>query len=101
MPRSKKIFHDLTVADPVYNSRLVTKLINKCMKDGKKSVAATQIYKAFELLKAKSTEADGAKLLDQVIGAIAPKMEVRSRRVGGASYHVPTEVRGDRKTHLA
>jgi small subunit ribosomal protein S7 len=101
MPRSKKIFHDLTVADPVYDSRLVTKLINKSMKDGKKSVAATQIYKAFDLLKAKSAESDGAKLLEQVINTIAPKMEVRPRRVGGASYQVPVEVRGDRKTHLA
>lgn len=65
------------------------------MKDGKKSPAAAQIYTAL-----KSFE-DPAKTLETVINTIAPKMEVRPRRVGGASYQVPSEVRGDRKTHLA
>jgi len=95
MPRSKKIIKKITVPDPVYNSRLMTKLINKAMKDGKKSVAAAQIYKAFEGFP------EPAKTLEEVIATIAPKMEVRSRRVGGASYQVPTEVKGDRKIHLA
>lgn len=95
MPRSKKIIKKITVPDPVYNSRLMTKLINKAMKDGKKSVAAAQIYKAFEGF------AEPAKTLEEVIAIIAPKMEVRPRRVGGASYQVPTEVKGDRKIHLA
>lgn len=87
--------------DPVYNSRLVTKLINKTMYDGKKNVAAKQIYEALNLAKEKAAEKDPAKILEQVITIIAPKMEVRPRRVGGASYQVPSEVRGDRKTHLA
>lgn len=96
MPRSKKIsVKRETLADPVYNSKLVTKLINKVMYDGKKSVAEKQIYQALE------TFPEPAKTLEQVITAIAPKVEVRSRRVGGASYQVPTEVRGDRKIHLA
>lgn len=96
MPRSKKIsVKRETLADPVYNSKLVTKLINKVMYDGKKSVAEKQIYQALE------TFPEPAKILEQVIMAIAPKVEVRSRRVGGASYQVPTEVRGDRKIHLA
>ncbi|MCL4390357.1 MAG: 30S ribosomal protein S7 [Patescibacteria group bacterium] len=95
MPRSKTIIKRVTIADPVYNSRLVTKLINKAMHDGKKSVAAKQVYAALEKFE------DPAKILETVIATIAPKMEVRSRRVGGASYQVPSEVRGERKTHLA
>lgn len=79
----------------------MTKLINKVMHDGKKSTAATQVYKALALLKEKNPEVSGDKVLEQVINIIAPKMEVRPRRVGGASYQVPTEVRGDRKIHLA
>ena len=71
------------------------------MHDGKKSTAATQVYKALALLKEKNPEVSGDKVLEQVINTIAPKMEVRPRRVGGASYQVPTEVRGDRKIHLA
>lgn len=80
---------------------MVTKLINKSMKDGKKSVAAAQIYRAFDIVKEKQPETETSKYLDLVINSIAPKMEVRPRRVGGASYQVPMEVRGDRKTHLA
>jgi small subunit ribosomal protein S7 len=95
MPRSKKIVKRATIADPIYNNKLVTKLINKTMKDGKKSTAAAQIYKAL------ATFEDPAKTLEEVINTIAPKMEVRPRRVGGASYQVPTEVKGDRKIHLA
>ena len=101
MPRSKTIIKRATLPDPVYNSRLVTKLINKAMKDGKKSPAATQVYKSLELVKAKLPDQDPAKILETVINTIAPKMEVRPRRVGGASYQVPSEVRGDRKIHLA
>lgn len=95
MPRSRTITKRQTEADPVHNSRLMTKLINKAMKDGKKSVAAAQIYKAFEQFE------DPAKTLEDVVNTIAPKMEVRPRRVGGASYQVPTEVKGERKVHLA
>lgn len=101
MPRSRKISKTLTLPDPVYESRLVTKLINKTMRDGKKSTAATQIYKALDLLKEKNPEAQADKILEQVVNTIAPKMEVRPRRVGGASYQVPSEVKGDRKIHLA
>lgn len=101
MPRSKLTVRKVTPPDPVYNSKLVTKLINKAMYDGKKSTAAKQVYQAFDLVKEKLPEADSGKTLELVINSIAPKMEVRSRRVGGASYQVPTEVRGDRKIHLA
>lgn len=101
MPRSRTIIKRIVEPDPVYNSKLVTKLINKSMWDGKKSTAATQIYRAFEIVKEKNAETDPAKFLEQVISIIGPKVEVRSRRVGGASYQVPTEVKGDRKIHLA
>ncbi len=101
MPRSKTITKRETIPDPVYGSKLMTKLINKTMLNGKKSAAATQIYKAMEILLQKNGETDGGKLLEQVINTVAPKMEVRPRRVGGASYQVPSEVKGDRKIHLA
>lgn len=101
MSRSKTITKKLGPTDAIYNSRLVQKLINKSMYDGKKSVASAQIYKALDLLKEKTGEADPSKTLENVLGAVAPKMEVRPRRVGGASYQVPMEVRGDRKNHLA
>lgn len=87
--------------DPVYSNRLVTKLINKTMHDGKKSTAAKQVYRALEIVKEKMPESDPVKTFELVINTIGPKMEVRSRRVGGASYQVPSEVRGDRKVHLA
>lgn len=101
MPRSKKIIKRITLGDPIYNSRLVSKLISKTMHDGKKSVAASQIYKSLTILKEKLPDQEPVKILETVVNTISPKMEVRSRRVGGASYQVPSEVRGDRKVHLA
>lgn len=102
MPRGKAIIKRPVEPDPIYNSRLVTKLINKTMRHGKKTVAAAQVYKALDLIKQRSTSGDDpAKVLEQAVNAIAPRMEVRSRRVGGASYQVPSEVRGERKLHLA
>lgn len=102
MSRSKKIFKKaLPQIDPVYNSRVVGKLINKIMHDGKKAVAAAQIYKSLEIIKTKFPDQDPAKVLEQAFTVVSPRMEVRSRRVGGASYQVPSEVRGERKTHLA
>lgn len=101
MPRAGLIRKRPTTNDPVYNSRLVTKLINKSMRDGKKMVALGQVYRALEIIKEKLSNNEPGKMLEQAINAVSPKMEVRSRRVGGASYQVPTEVRGDRKTHLA
>ncbi|EKD90949.1 MAG: ribosomal protein S7 [uncultured bacterium] len=84
--------------DPIYNSKLVTKIINKVMRDGKKSTALGIIYKAFEEIE------KGGKnpmtILDSAMANISPKMEVRPRRVGGASYQVPVEVRGERRESL-
>lgn len=86
--------------DAIYKSRLVSKLINRAMKDGKKSVAEKQVYQAFEILKEKTNE-DPLKVFTDAIEAIKPTMEVRPRRVGGAAYQVPMSVRGPRRESLA
>lgn len=86
--------------DPVYGSVLVSRLINRSMYDGKKSVVQNEVYKAFEIIK-KNTKEDALTVFERALEAIKPEMEVRSRRIGGAAYQVPTQVRGDRKTSLA
>lgn len=100
MARSRKILiKKQAEPDPVYNSRLLTKFINRVMKSGKKTVAQTQIYRALLILKDKGHEP--IKTFETVINTVGPKMEVRPKRVGGASYQVPMEVRGDRRVSLA
>ncbi|MDP3994893.1 MAG: 30S ribosomal protein S7, partial [bacterium] len=85
--------------DLVYDSSLVTKLINRSMRDGKKSVAQREVYKAFEIIREKTGE-DPVKVFTQAMEKIKPAMEVKSRRVGGAAYQVPMVVRGPRKESL-
>jgi len=85
--------------DPIYGEVLVAKLINRSMKDGKKSVAQRQIYRAFEMIKEKSGE-DPVKVFTKALENIKPTMEVRPRRVGGAAYQVPMPVRGKRRESL-
>ena len=85
--------------DPIYGSRLVTKLINRSMLDGKKSIARTEVYRAFKIIKEKSGS-DPLKVFDQAIENIKPTMEVRPRRIGGAAYQVPALVRGTRRESL-
>ncbi len=98
MPRHpyKKL---LVKPDPIYGSIEVTKLINYLMVDGKKSVAQKIVYQAFEELKEKGE--DPLKVLHQAINNVAPNHEVKPRRLGGASYLVPVEVKRDRKLFLA
>jgi small subunit ribosomal protein S7 len=86
-------------ADPVYGDVMVTKLINRSMYDGKKSVAQTQVYRAFEKMRAETNE-DPAKVFHQALENIKPTMEVRPRRIGGAAYQVPMQVRGPRRDSL-
>lgn len=100
MPRKGTIKKTLPKKDPIYSNRLVTKLINRSMYDGKKSVAQKQVYKAFELIEAE-TKKDPMEIFNAAIENIRPEMEVRPRRVGGAAYQVPMPVRGDRKDSLA
>jgi len=85
--------------DPIYGSRVLSKLINRSMFDGKKSVAQKEIYTAFEIIKEKSGE-DPEKVFEGALENIKPTMEVRPRRVGGAAYQVPISVRGPRRESL-
>src|SRR5690242_13146117 len=98
--RSKKAPERILQPDPIYNSRLVTRFINKVMMDGKKSTAQKLVYEALEVIREK-TKQDPVTVFEKAIANVSPKMEVRPRRVGGASYQVPVEVRGDRKEALA
>jgi len=88
------------VKDPVYDSELVTQLINKILQDGKKSTAQRIVYDALEICREK-TGTDPVGTLEKALGNIRPDLEVRSRRVGGATYQVPVEVRPGRSTTLA
>ena len=85
--------------DPIYANCVITKLINGSMKDGKKSVAQKEVYKALEIVGEKTGE-DPIKVFTQAMEKIKPTMEVRPRRVGGAAYQVPMSVRGPRKESL-
>ena len=87
------------LADPIYNSKLVTKLINQIMLDGKKGTAQTILYEAFDIVKEK-TNKDPMEVFEAAMENIKPALEVKSRRVGGANYQVPMEVRADRSQAL-
>ena len=87
------------LADPIYNSKLVTKLVNKLMIDGKRGKAETIVYNAFEMVKEKTNE-DPMTVFEKAMENIKPQLEVKSRRVGGANYQVPMEVRADRRQTL-
>ncbi len=97
--RTKKTYHKLLPADPIYGNRLVSRFVNRVMLSGKKTVAEAQVYKALELIKEKGE--DPIKVFETAINNVGPKTEVKTRRVGGASYQVPMEVRGDRRVALA
>ncbi len=99
MPRTGKIEKKQIAADPIYNNQNVSKLINKIMKHGKKSIAEKIVYATLENIKAKGK--DPIQTFEKALEMVTPKMEVRPRRVGGASYMVPLEVRGARRQSLA
>jgi len=100
MPRAGKIKKRITNPDPLYQSGLVTRLINRVMLSGKKSIAQKNVYLAFEEIK-KQTKNDPLETFQKAMENIKPLMEVRPRRVGGAAYQVPMSVRGDRRESLA
>ena len=100
MPRKGPIPKREVLPDPVYNSRLAARFINRLMYDGKKGVAEKIFYSALDQLAEKSGE-DAIKAFEKAIDNIKPFMEVKSRRVGGANYQVPMEVRPDRQISLA
>ena len=88
------------LADPMYNSKLVTKLINQIMLDGKKGTAQKILYEAFDTIKEK-TGKEPMEVFEKAMENIKPALEVKSRRVGGANYSVPVEIKGDRAQALA
>ncbi len=87
--------------DPIYNSKLVSKFINGLMKDGKKSIAAKIFYNAIDLIDKKVEDEKGIDIFYKAVENIKPVMEVKSRRIGGATYQVPVEVRPVRQQSLA
>ena len=100
MPRRAAAQKREITPDPIYNSRLVTQIVNKVMLGGKKSVAEKITYDALEIMGKKKGE-DPVTVLKQAIEQLTPQLEVRSRRVGGATYQVPVEVPGRRARTLA
>lgn len=98
--RTKKAPKRKITKESVYNSSLVSKLINSCMYSGKKTIAQKHVYNALQIIKEK-TKKDELAILTEAIENISPPMEVRPRRVGGASYQVPMAVRPERKQTLA
>lgn len=99
MPRKGHVPKREVLADPIYNDKVVTKLINNIMLDGKRGVAQQICYGAFDTIKEK-TEKDPLEVFELALNNIMPVLEVKGRRVGGATYQVPIEVRPDRRQTL-
>ena len=100
VPRKGHIQKRDVLADPVYNSKIVTKLINNIMLDGKRGTAQKIVYGAFEKV-AEKTNKDAIEVFEEAMNNITPALEVKGRRVGGATYQVPIEVRPERRQTLA
>ena len=100
MPRKGNVPKREVLADPIYGSKVVTKLINNIMLDGKKGIAQGIVYNAFEDIRAKTNE-EPVEVFERAMANIMPVLEVKSRRVGGANYQVPIEVRPERRETLA
>ena len=100
MPRKGHIQKRDVLADPIYNSKVVTKLINNIMLDGKKGVAQKIVYGAFERV-ANETGKDALEVFEEAMNNVMPVLEVKARRIGGATYQVPIDVRPDRRQALA
>jgi small subunit ribosomal protein S7 len=99
MPRRREVPKRVILADPKYGSEMLTKFINMVMRDGKKSVAEKIIYGALDVID--SRQGEPLEVLEQALDNVRPFVEVKSRRVGGATYQVPVEVRPVRRTTLA
>ena len=99
MPRKGHIAKRDVLVDPIYNSKLVTRLINKIMLDGKKGVAQNILYNAFDIVE-KKTGQQPMEVFEKALDNVMPELELKLRRVGGANYQVPVEVRPDRRMTL-
>jgi small subunit ribosomal protein S7 len=100
MPRRREVAKRVILPDPKYSDRVVAKLVNIIMLDGKKSTAERTLYNALDLV-AKRANEEAVKVLKKSLDNIKPMLEVKSRRVGGSTYQVPIEVRAERRTSLA
>jgi small subunit ribosomal protein S7 len=99
MPRKGSVAKRDYLPDPIYNSKLVTRLINKIMLDGKRGTAQQILYTAFEKVEAK-TNRNAIEVFEQALGNIMPSLELKVRRVGGSNYQVPIEVTAERRVSL-
>ena len=99
MPRKGYIAKRDVLADPIYNSKVVTKLINNIMLDGKKAIAQKIVYGAFDIIKEKEQK-EPLEVFETALNNIMPVLEVKARRVGGATYQVPLEIRAERRQTL-
>lgn len=100
MSRTGKIKNKINInIDPIYENRLLTRFINRVMRDGKKTIAQNMVYHALDLIKSKNL--DPLEVFQSALQNVGPRFEVRPRRVGGASYQIPIEVRGERRISLA
>ena len=99
MPRRGNISLREVLPDPIYNNKVVTKLINKVMYDGKKGVAQSIVYDAFKIVNEKTSK-DALEAFQEALNNVMPVLEVKARRVGGATYQVPMEVRPERRQSL-
>jgi small subunit ribosomal protein S7 len=100
MPRRREVPQRTIIPDAKYNSKLVAKFIASIMRDGKKSVAESIFYSAFDIIEQKA-KSEPLKVFEQALDNVRPMIEVKSRRVGGSTYQVPTEIRPSRRTALA
>ncbi|KRM73460.1 30S ribosomal protein S7 [Secundilactobacillus collinoides] len=99
MPRKGNVQKREVLPDPIYNSKMVTRLINHLMLDGKRGTASQILYGAFDVIK-EETGNDPVEVFDEAMKNVMPVLEVKARRVGGSNYQVPIEVRPDRRTTL-
>jgi small subunit ribosomal protein S7 len=99
MPRRREVPERVIVPDAKYNSKLVSKFVKSIMKDGKKSIAESILYDALDIIE-KKTGDPAIKIFEQALENVKPMIEVKSRRVGGSTYQVPTEIRPSRRTAL-
>ena len=100
MSRRARVYHKEETPDPKFNNVAVSRLINHLMERGKKNAARKVIYGAFEIM-AEKTKKDPLEVFDLAVANVGPNLEVKGRRIGGANYQIPHEVKGDRKETLA
>lgn len=100
MPRRARVTKRIVAPDPRYQSRMLAKFINNVMMRGKKSTAQSIVYEALDRIE-KQTKRPALEVFEQAVRNVTPTLEVKPRRVGGATYQVPVEIRGDRRTALA